>query len=458
MRHFTFFSLIYLTTFLSASSIQITGSLKGFEGEFVRLYKVSDFITFKEIKLDVWKVQNDGSFTLNAPFEDDALIRIKVKDISVSLIVPAGKDLNVTLSYNAELNEQKLFDKQFKAKLKDFSDQGINEAIWKFQNDYASFVEQNQQLFVTKQARPAVQEFKDSVMKSVNEDMPDYLIAYLRYSMASLQDAVMASEAALFEEYFMVEKLPMNNLAFVQFFEQFYQDRFLLMSQAKNGIELLAAVNEEGTITSVLEFAQSNRYVQGKELAELFAINGLREVYYEKTFKKEMVLSMLEKFAKSASTPMHRLIARNTIDELTFLQPGQPAPDFNLTDISGILHHLSDFKGKPVMIFFWSSESRASVRQLSVLGDFYANFSNDLVMISICMDETRESAEKLISEMNIDWITVFADRQYDLSDKYRLRSTPSFCLVDKAGEIYKYPASSPELGLSKEIQGLILKD
>jgi peroxiredoxin len=34
------------------------------------------------------------------------------------------------------------------------------------------------------------------------------------------------------------------------------------------------------------------------------------------------------------------------------LQPGEPAPEFELTDLSGRLVRLSDYRGRPVLLAF----------------------------------------------------------------------------------------------------------
>jgi peroxiredoxin len=34
------------------------------------------------------------------------------------------------------------------------------------------------------------------------------------------------------------------------------------------------------------------------------------------------------------------------------ITPGEPAPDFELDDVQGNRHHLSDFRGKPVVLSF----------------------------------------------------------------------------------------------------------
>jgi peroxiredoxin len=44
------------------------------------------------------------------------------------------------------------------------------------------------------------------------------------------------------------------------------------------------------------------------------------------------------------------------------MQINQPAPDFDLLDLQGVFHKLSDYRGKIVIINFWSAECPHSER------------------------------------------------------------------------------------------------
>src|SRR5207249_6517598 len=48
----------------------------------------------------------------------------------------------------------------------------------------------------------------------------------------------------------------------------------------------------------------------------------------------------------------------------TWLYEPFPTADFSLNDIAGKTHRLSDYRGKPVVISFWSSSCPSSVTQL----------------------------------------------------------------------------------------------
>ena len=451
-------ALLFFLLSFQAFSARISGTAKGFEGDFVRLYRVMDFISFREEKVDVWKVGSDGKFTLNTHFTDHELIRIRIRDVSQTLIIPPGSDLDLVLTYDSDLNRNRIFDKEFTISIKNKSDQGINQLIWDFQRSFAAFVEGNQQRFVTKQARPAVQQFKDSIKSAYSTDIPVYFSNFLEYSLAALEDAVMAGEVMLFEKYFKGRPIEYNNLAYMSFFMQFYQERFIQLSQGKEGFQVLSAVNGSRDRSKLMNLAEAHKLLEGKELTELFLINGLREVYGDETFKKDKVLTMLQDISSNGEVPANRSIARNVAEELTFLNKGKEAPSFNLSDADGNIHHLSDQKGRPVLLFFWSANSMAAVRQLSVLSDLQANYGNRMVLISICMDDDRKKAVSILSEMQVDWISLYKDAQYDVSDKYRVLSLPSYTLIGAGQQVFKHPAGMPETTLEAEIQQLLLEN
>ena len=447
--------LLLLLSALNVLAVKISGRAKGFEGEFIRLYRVADFISFREEKLDVWKVDANGNFTFTPYLHGDELIRIKIRDISQSFIAPSGTDLDIELNYDEELNRNRIYDRQFQLHFVNSCDKGINEFIWDFQKSFAGFVARNQRLFATKQARPAVQQFKDSVNASYKQKLPLYFANYLEYSLASLEDAVMASETMLYEKYIKGRPIAYHNLAYMNFFVQFYQERFVQLSQGKNGFQVLSAVNGSGDLAKLKELVRGSKLIEGDSLIELFIINGLREVYSDETFKKDKVLRMLSTLVEKTICPDNASIAKNILEDLTFLKPGKSAPNFNLNDAEGLVHHLSDQEKRPVLLYFWSTSSLSSVRQLSLLKDLYANYGRRLVFISICMDDKTKKAGEIMKEAGADWLNLFADAQYDLVDKYDMHLVPTYSLIDSKGKIFRHPAGIPQTTLEGEIEKML---
>lgn len=70
----------------------------------------------------------------------------------------------------------------------------------------------------------------------------------------------------------------------------------------------------------------------------------------------------------------------------------RPATPFMASDIYGNERYLGDYKGKKVLMWFWSTSDGLSLSQISDLNDIQASFRDELQVISFGMEEKTELA------------------------------------------------------------------
>lgn len=66
------------------------------------------------------------------------------------------------------------------------------------------------------------------------------------------------------------------------------------------------------------------------------------------------------------------------------------APPFMASDISGNKRTLDDFKGKKVLIWFWSVKDGLSIDQITYLNEIQSSFKDELQIVSFGMEEKEE--------------------------------------------------------------------
>ena len=117
------------------------------------------------------------------------------------------------------------------------------------------------------------------------------------------------------------------------------------------------------------------------------------------------------------------------------MEINHPAPDFELPDLEGRLHRLSDYRGRIVIVNFWSCECPHSERTdkaiMAMLGQW--RDASRVTMLSISSNRS-ENAEALKTAADARHLpTVLVDAQCFVADLFNAQTTPHVFVVDRAG-------------------------
>lgn len=142
--------------------------------------------------------------------------------------------------------------------------------------------------------------------------------------------------------------------------------------------------------------------------------------------------------------------------KLVNLQPvnpmeiNHPAPDFELPDLEGGLHRLSDYRGKIVILNFWSYECPHSERTDKAIMAMFVQWRDDVVMLSIAANRS-ENVEAVKTAANARRLpTVLLDANCFVADLYEAQTTPHVYVIDRDG-ILRYRGAVDDMTFRKRI-------
>jgi peroxiredoxin len=122
------------------------------------------------------------------------------------------------------------------------------------------------------------------------------------------------------------------------------------------------------------------------------------------------------------------------------MEINHPAPDFELPDLDGKCHRLSDYRGKIVIVNFWSCECPHSERTDKAVMAMFVQWRNDVVMLSVASNRN-ESLEALKEASRSRRLpTVLLDANCVVADLYEAQTTPHVFVIDREG-ILRYRGS-----------------
>ena len=142
------------------------------------------------------------------------------------------------------------------------------------------------------------------------------------------------------------------------------------------------------------------------------------------------------------------------------LTPGNPAPDFTLTDLYGDTMSLKDFRGKVVFIDFWASWCEPCKREIQHSKEIMKQMAvqHDLVFLYVSIDTDEAAWRNTVTEQDIQGIHVnVAGTQEGVPALYNVKGVPTFFIIGRDGKIYdnRPPRPSNPLLLSSLMAALL---
>ncbi len=127
--------------------------------------------------------------------------------------------------------------------------------------------------------------------------------------------------------------------------------------------------------------------------------------------------------------------------------------DFKLPDLENKQVSLSDFRGHPVILVFWTSECPICVRELSRINTLYPDLaSKGLVILAINAGESKDRARRFAERRGLLY-KVLLDSDIELAKSLDIFGVPTYVMVDKDGKIvfqdFYFPQQEYEELISK---------
>lgn len=160
----------------------------------------------------------------------------------------------------------------------------------------------------------------------------------------------------------------------------------------------------------------------------------------------QRIQNLREAIIKSADVTLGNTsvadIARDELFTINHLSKGKTAPDIVGKDSGGRPLKLSDYRGKVVMLVFWSSWDDQAAKALELLREsVVSNLNRPFVLLGVNRD-LLVNLRALEADRLVTWRN-FSDPGQTVARQYRISSWPYCIVLDQMGAIqYKGPVGS----------------
>lgn len=129
------------------------------------------------------------------------------------------------------------------------------------------------------------------------------------------------------------------------------------------------------------------------------------------------------------------IYAISTKDKVKSLGVGDMAPDFELVDLEGNKHRLSDYRGEGVFLNFWGTWCPPCKREMPHMEKIHNELNGDGAhILTINIKDTQLKVENFKDQYGLTF-PIMRDKTESVKEIYNFKPLPTTFIINKDGEI-----------------------
>jgi thiol-disulfide isomerase/thioredoxin len=117
---------------------------------------------------------------------------------------------------------------------------------------------------------------------------------------------------------------------------------------------------------------------------------------------------------------------------------GKPAPDFELEMLGGDKFHLTDHKGKTIVLDFWATWCGPCLQTIPHVAQVHRDsVASGVKVVAINLEESPEEIQKLLKRLKLE-LPVALDRDGAIAARYGVSAIPQTIIIDREGKVVRH--------------------
>jgi len=465
------FWILVLPIHVTDQQCIVRGTAKGFEEKILAVVGLEEELSGKRNVLAQCEIGAKGDFEIQFSPGTTRRVYLHVQRIEAPLFVESGSIYEVVFPLPGKSDFRRFDNTEVALEIVNPNPADLNIEIRKFNSDYTRFISEHFYDFATDEYRGSkeylkylgekkqasdlyrhsessdsstfdstknfqrfVKQFDDSVSSS--ESWPkesDFLRAYKRFSIAELYLLAGMNRKQFYETFFMSLQPPMHNPAFMECFKLFARN-MLVGQKGPAQSAIVRAVNVDRDLDLLSKALAPESEIASERLRKMACINGLKEVYFNKTFDRASIDLLLGKVHSDDTTVAN--IAAAVAYQLKRCRAGWKIQPTVFTDENQEKWTLANADGMPVYMLFFATWSPNSLKEIQVLERWQEKFKGRVQIVAVCMDDDYSSYRKFLeSNLKLPIKLLYGNAEPFVHEKFNLKSIPHVVLLDTEQQI-----------------------
>ena len=451
------FSVLFFTLIFCCSqtfhAIEIKGRAPNYINQTIKWTKKTDYLSNQYTIIDNCKIDSNGNFNLSGKISNSCLTELSIGMSSGFLYVDKNTKNYIIFFPEDTTTSQSTLKKHFVQLIfEKLPITELNSLLLDFnlQLDYFLFGDTSKLIRMAKheaEFQDSLNIFKIKISNRYKNYKVKYLHNYVRYEVALMEQMAHQNKGEkfryyLYKTYLSQHTINYENDAYMEFFNQFYDQPFRLANQdIIDKIDF--SINNLNSLKELSTALENSIYFQEKKLAELAIIKGLGNAFYSRRYNQNNVLSILNEIANNSEWEKHKQIANNMIITIQKLLPNTYAPLFTLKNQNDSIFKLISTRGKYTYINFFATWSPESLHDMEIINQLKEKYSF-INFCSINLDkDTSNYIDYLKENQQFNWDICHFNYKTEILNNYSIDHLPSYVLINPDGTICQFPAYGP---------------
>ena len=447
MKVFGVLILMIFALGYAQQTVTISGLSPQKAGTKVTIERFDDFITHNTALAASSTLNADSTFRCQIEVSEIEKIKITVGSNFAYLLVQPGAKYRVLVSKKRTSNFNNPLGNEVEMTLLDLDPADINYKTLTFDRWIDGFLGENYHL---RNKRDSIFlknliVFENDIASRYKSDSSQYLINYIKYRVASLEELNFVGardERARYTVNIAPFTVYYKNEEYMKYIRNFYKNFFEKTAPELNQKIYKAIV--AGSPTRLINELGADYRVANVRLRELVMIISLSDVYHDKSYPQSRIAIILDSVAHHGLFKENKIIARNVLQKVIQLNPGSQTPFYEFLNRNNQVISNGKFAPRYTYIQFVDLEQTNSLLQFEMLKALYAKYSTSVEIITVVINETNwDKIDEKLKLKDVPWTVVIPKDASAIKRVFQLSVYPQYVLIDTQGYIVQSPAAAP---------------